>query len=172
VVFIVEILVYSKDKEEHAQHLPIVLQTLLEHQLYAKLKKCKFWLEEVELFRHVVSKEGIKVDPQKIKVIMEWHWPTNVTEVQSFFGLAGYYRRFVKDFSNITSPLINLLKKVVKFEWTNKWEEAFQELKNRLTSAPILNLPVEGEEYTVYSDASKCMLGCVLMQKDKVIAYA
>jgi len=129
-------------------------------------------LEEVVFLGHVVSKEGIKVDPQKIKAIMEWPRPTNVTEVRSFLGLAGYYRKFVKDFSKIASLLTNLLKKVVKFEWTNKCEEAFQELKNRLSSAPILTLLVEGEKYTIHSDASKNGLGCVLMLKDKVIAYA
>ena len=121
---------------------------------------------------HVVSKEGIKVDPQKIKAIIEWPRPTNGTEVRSLLGLAGYYRRFVKDFPKIAAPLTNLLKKVVKCESISKCEEAFQELKSRLTSGPILTLPVEGEEYIVYSDASKNGLGCVLMQKDKVIAYA
>ena len=112
------------------------------------------------------------MDPQKKKAIAEWPRSSNVMEVRSFLGLAGYYRIFVKDFSKITSPLSNLLKKVVKLEWTNKCEKAFQELKNRLTSASILTLPIEGEEYTTYSDASKNGLGCVSIQKDKVIAYA
>ena len=120
---------------------------------------------------HVVSKEGIKVDPQKIKAIIEWPRPTNGTEVRSLLGLAGYYRRFVKDFPKIAAPLTNLLKKVVKCESISKCEEAFQELKSRLTSGPILTLPVEGEEYIIYSYASKNGLTCVLMQKDKVIAY-
>jgi len=148
------------------------MQTLREHQLYAKLKKCEFWLEEIVFLGHVVSKEGIKVDPQKVKAIMDLPRPTNVTEIRNFLRLAGYYRRFIKDFSKISSPLTNLLKKVVKFEWSSKCEEAFQELKNRLTSAPILTLPVEGEEYIVYTNASKNGLGCVLMQGDRVIAYA
>jgi len=121
---------------------------------------------------HVVSKEGVRVDPQKIKAIIEWPKPTNVTEVRNFLGLVGYYKRFVKDFSKIPSPLTNLLKKVVKFEWTNRCEEPFQKLKNKLSSARILTLPVEGEEYTIYSDAPKDGLGYVLMQKDKVISYA
>jgi len=103
---------------------------------------------------------------------MEWPRPTNITEVISFLGLVGYYRRFVKDFPKIASPLTNLLKKVVKFEWMNKCKKAFQELKNRLTSAPILTLPMEGEEYTIYSDTSENGLGRVSMLKDKVIAYA
>ena len=108
-----------------------------------------------DIFGHVVSKEGIKVDPQKIKAVIEWRKPTNVTELRSFLGLAGYYRRFVKDFSRIAVPLTNLLKKTTKFEWSNKCEEAFQELKRRLTTAPVLTLPEEGKEYTIYSDASK-----------------
>jgi len=95
-----------------------------------------------------------------------------VTEVRSFLGAVGYYRRFVKNFLKITSPLTNLLKKTTKFEWSNKCEEAFQELKRRLTTAPILTLPKEGKEYTIYSDASKNRLGCALIQDDKVIAYA
>ena len=98
--------------------------------------------------------------------------PTNVKEVRSFLGLAGYYRRFVKDFSKIASPLTNLLKKTTKFEWSNKCEKAFQKLKRRLTTAPVLTLSEEGKEYTIYSDASKNGFGCVLMLDDKVIAYA
>jgi len=129
VVFIDDILVYSKDKEEHADHLRVVLQTLNEHQLYRKLKKCEFWLEEVVFLVHVVTKEGIKVDPQMMKAITDWSKPTNVTEIRSFLGLATYYRRFVKDFSKIASPLTNLLRKVNKFEWIEKCERAFQELK-------------------------------------------
>ena len=121
---------------------------------------------------HVVTKEGIKVDPQKVKEITEWPRPTNVTEIRSFLGLAGYYRRFIKDFSKIASPLTNLLKKVNKFEWTERCQKAFQELRQRLTTAPILTIPMEGKKYIVNSDASKNGLGYVLMQEDKVVAYA
>ena len=95
VVFIDDILVYSRTEEEHAEHLRIVLQTLREHKLYAKLSKCEFWLSEVTFLGHVISKEGIKVDPQKVKAIMEWTRSTNITEVRSFLGLVGYYLRFV-----------------------------------------------------------------------------
>jgi len=145
---------------------------LREHQLYGKLKKCEFWLEEAVFLGHVITKEGSKVDPQKVKAITEWPRPTNVTEIRSFLGLAGYYRRFVKDFSKIASPLTNLLKKANKFKWTERCQKAFQELRQPLTTAPILTLPMEGKEHTVYSDASKNGLGCVLMQADKVVAYA
>jgi len=146
VVFIDDILIYSKDIEKHANHLRTVLQTLREHQL----------LTEVTFLGHVITKEGIKVDPQKINAVVEWPRPTNMTEVRSFLGLVGYYRRFVKDFSKIAYPLTNLLKKTTKFEWLGKCEEAFQELKRRLTIAPILTLPEEGKEYTIYSDARRC----------------
>jgi len=116
VVFIGDILIYSKDKGEHTNHLRTMLQTLREHQLYAKLKNCEFWLTKVTFLGHVVIKEGIKVNPQKINAIVEWPRPINVTEVRSFLHLVGYYRRFVKDFSKIVSPLTNLLKKTTEFE--------------------------------------------------------
>ena len=172
IVFIDDILVYSKNKAEHAIHLRLVLQTLREHQLYAKFLKCEFWLEEVAFLGHVVSKKGIQVDPKKIEAIIEWPRPTIVTEVRSFMGLAGYYRRFVKDFSKIAAPLTRLTQKNVKFVWTDRCEEHFLLLKDLLTSAPILTLPSGDESYTVYCDASRVGLGCILMQNDRVVAYA
>ena len=117
VVFIDDILVYYKDAQEHEQHLRIVLETLREKRLYAKLNKCDFWLKEVSFIGHIVSVEGIRVDPIKIEVIVNWKPPRIVIEVRSFLGLAGYYRRFVKGFSVIASLLTKLLRKRVKFEW-------------------------------------------------------
>jgi len=105
VVFIDDILVYSKTKEEHEQHLRLVLQTLREHQLYAKFSKCEFWLDRVVFLGHVISAEGVQVDPKKVEAVMDWPRPKTVTEIRSFLGLAGYYRRFVKDFSRIAAPL-------------------------------------------------------------------
>jgi len=107
-----------------------------------------------------------------VKAIIEWPRPTNVSKIRSFLGLAGYYQRFVKDFSKITSPLTNLLKKAIKLEWITKCEREFQELRQRLTNALILTLQVEDKEYTTYNDASKNRLGCVLMQEDKVVPDA
>ena len=172
VVFIDDILVYSTEQSEHEHHLRVVLETLRKEQLYAKLSKCEFWLNSISFLGHVISDNGVAVDPQKIKAVSEWPRPTNVTEVRSFLGLAGYYRRFVEDFSRIAQPLTNLMKKTVRFQWNDKCERAFEELKKRLTTAPVLTLPVDGVEFEVYSDASKEGLGCVLMQQRKVIAYA
>ena len=114
-VFIDDILIYSKSKEDHKEHLGIVLKTLTEHKLYAKLKKCEFWMETVQFLGHVISAEGISVDSAKIATVVNWPKPTNVTEVRSFLGLAGYYRKFVQDFSRIAMPLTQLLKKDHQF---------------------------------------------------------
>ena len=171
IVFIDDILVYSSSKEEHAEHLRILLQTLREHQLYAKFIKCQFWLDRVTFLGHVVSAEGISVDPQKIEAIVDWKPPTNVTEVRSFLGLAGYYRKFVEGFSKIATPLTKLTRKEEKFIWSEACQNSFDELKQRLTTAPVLTLPSGSEGFTVYCDASRQGLGCVLMQRDRVIAY-
>ena len=138
VVFIDDILVYSKDRGNHDTHLQVVLETLRKEQLYAKLSKCEFWLNEVSFLRHIVSKEGIRVDPKKIEVVVEWKPPRNVTEVRSLLGLAGYYRRFVKGFSMTAAPMTRLLQKNAKFEWSEKCQISFDKLKAFLTEAPVL----------------------------------
>ena len=120
VVFLDDILVYSKDRESHETHLRAVLQTLRKERLYAKLSECEFWLSEVSFLGHIVSKERIRVDPKKIEVVVEWKPPRNVIEVRSFLGLADYYRRFVKGFSMIAAPMMRLLQKNVKYEWSEK----------------------------------------------------
>ncbi|XP_071900882.1 uncharacterized protein [Coffea arabica] len=172
VVFIDDILVYSKTREEHEQHLKLVLQTLRDHQLYAKFSKCEFWLEKISFLGHVISKEGITVDPAKVEAVAEWKRPENPTEIRSFLGLAGYYRRFIKDFSKLAGPLTDLTKKNGRFVWDTRCETSFQELKRRLTRAPVLALPNGKDSFTVYTDASKEGLGCVLMQNQNVIAFA
>ena len=172
IVFIDDILIYSESRQEHEEHLKIALRLLKEHKLYAKFSKCEFWLDKVHFLGHVVSREGIAVDPVKIEAVSKWAAPTNVTEIRSFLGLAGYYRRFVEGFSRLAAPLTALTRKGKKFEWSEKCAKSFQELKDRLTSAPILTLPNEGADYVIYSDASKLGLGAVLIQEGKVIAYA
>ncbi|KAL0295929.1 UNVERIFIED_CONTAM: Retrovirus-related Pol polyprotein from transposon [Sesamum radiatum] len=125
-------------------------------------------MEEIAFLGHVVSKEGVQPDPAKVKAIMEWEPPKNVLEVRSFLGLASYYRRCVKDFSVVAKPLTNFLKKNAPFNWNEKCAQSFEELKKRLTSAPILTLPSEDGGYVVYTDASRQGLGCVLMQHGKI----
>ena len=140
--------------------------------MFAKLRKCDFWLKEVSYLGHIVFAEGIRVDPTKIEEVVSWKPPRNVTEVRSFLGLAGYYRRFVKGFSIIASLLTNLLRKWVKFEWDDKCQSRFEQLKKILVEAPVLTQPTSGREYAMYSDASKFGLGCVLMQDGKLVTYA
>ncbi|GJR28724.1 putative nucleotidyltransferase, ribonuclease H [Tanacetum coccineum] len=172
IVFIDDILVYSKSEEEHEQHLRIVLEILRQKKLYAKFSKCEFWLQQVAFLGHIVSADGIIMDPSKVEAITKWPRPTTVTEVRSFLGLAGYYRRFVEGFSRLALPLTQLMRKGEKFVWTDERQESFEELKRRLVSAPILTLPSGSGGFQIYSDASKKGLGCVLMQHGKVIAYA
>jgi len=125
VIFIDDILVYSKSYEEHEQHLRQTLQTLRSRQLYAKLDKCDFWLKEVTFLGHVVSSKGIFVDPQKVGAVLRWERPTTVTEIHSFLGLAGYYRRFIEGFSTIATPLTRLTRKNIRWEWSKECDESF-----------------------------------------------
>ena len=138
VVFIDDILVYSRSGEEHAGHLRTVLQVLRDKEPYAKFAKCEFWMPEVAFLGHIVSAEGIKVNPAKIELVAAWTTPTNVKEVRSFLVLAGDYRRFVEGFSVIARPLTSLLRKTTRFVWSDQCRQSFEELKRRLTSAPIL----------------------------------
>ena len=163
IVFIDDILVYSSSSEEHSKHLRIVLQTLRERQLYAKLSKCRFWLDRVAFLGHVISFEGVSMDPQKIKAVVNWKPPKNVSKVISFLGLAEYYRKFVEGFSKIAAPLTKLTRKDVKYDWVDACQQSFEELKGRLTSASVLALPNGRDGFVVYSDVSRRGLGCVLM---------
>ena len=149
IVFIDDILVYSGSPEKHAEHLRTVLQILRERQLYAKFSKCQFLLDKVSFLSHVISAESISLDPQKIEAIVNWKPPTNVSEVRSFLGLAGYYRKFVEGFSKIATPLTNLLKKDQKFEWSDTCQHSLEELRQRLTTTPMLALPLGKDGYVV-----------------------
>jgi len=172
VVFIDDILIYSKTEEEHEEHLRLVLQKLREHQLYAKLSKCDFWLKEVSFLGHVISNGGVAVSPKNVADVLKWSPPQTVGEIRSFLGMAGYYRRFIEGFSSIAKPMTALLEKGKPFKWNEQCQASFEELKKRLTTAPILTLPDVTKSFSIYCDASKQGLGCVLMQEGKVIAYA
>ncbi|WVZ76151.1 hypothetical protein U9M48_024149 [Paspalum notatum var. saurae] len=172
VVFIDDILVYSKSEKEQEEHLRIVLPRLRELKLYAKFSKCAFWLKEVSFLGHILSEKGVAVDPSKVDDVLNWKQPEIVTEIRSSLGLAGYYRRFIKDFSKTAKPMISLTKKNAKYLWSPKCEEAFQTLKRLLTSTPVLAQPDVTKPFDVYCDASGNGLGYVLMQEGRVIAYA
>ncbi|GJU71432.1 hypothetical protein Tco_1262837 [Tanacetum coccineum] len=172
IVFIDDILIYSKTKEEHDAHLRLILELLKKEELYAKFSKCDFWLSKVQFLGHMIDSEGIRVDPAKIESIKDWESPKTPTEIRQFLGLAGYYQRFIEGFSKISMPMMKLTQKSVKFNWGEKEETAFQTLKKKLCSAPILALPEGSKNFVVYCDASHKGLGAVLMQKEKVIAYA
>jgi hypothetical protein len=172
VVFIDDTLIYSKSEEGHAEHLRIVLQVLKDKKLYAKLSKCEFWLKEVSFLGHIISGSGIAVDPSKVEAISQWETPKSVTEIRSFLGLAGYYCRFMEGFLKIALQLTQLTCKGKAFVWDAQCENSFNELKRRLTTAPILILPKSDEPFVVYCDASKLGLRGVLMQDGKVVAYA
>jgi hypothetical protein len=129
-VFINDILIYSKNEKEHAEHLRIVLQHLRDHKLYAKFSKCEFWLDSLKLLGHTISKEGIFVDPNKVQEVLDWKASKSVHQIRSFLGLAGYYRHFILDFSRIAKLMTELLKKGVKFVWSEACEKAFHTLKN------------------------------------------
>ncbi|KAL4013253.1 hypothetical protein IC575_025415 [Cucumis melo] len=164
--------IYSKTEAEHEEHLRMVLQTLRNNKLYAKFSKCEFWLKQVSFLGHVVSKAGVSVDPAKIEAVTSRTRPSTVSEVRSFLGLAGYYRRFVEHFSRIATPLTQLTRKGAPFVWSKACEDSFQNLKQKLVTAPVLTVPDGSGSFVIYSDASKKGLGCVLMQKGKVVAYA
>nr|GEZ71266.1 putative reverse transcriptase domain, aspartic peptidase domain protein [Tanacetum cinerariifolium] len=141
IVFIDDILVYSKTREGHEDHLRIVLEILRQKKLYAKFSKCDFWLGQVAFLGHILSADGITMDPTMVEAITKWPRPTTVTEVRSFLGLASYYRRFVEGFSLLALPLMKLMRKGEKFVWNEEREKSFEELKRRLVSSPVLTLP-------------------------------
>src|SRR5574338_879179 len=172
VVFIDDILVYSKSEKDHAKHLHLVLSRLRAQNLKAKFSKCTFWQDEVKFLGHIVSQQGVSVDPNKFMAVQSWSRPKSVTEVRSFLGMAGYYRRFIKDFARIATPMTKLTKKEQPYVWTEKCEQAFESLKKVLMEAPVLQVPEGNEGLVVYTDASGSGLGAVLMQHGRVIAYA
>ena len=153
-VFIDDILIYSKTKEEHEEHLRLVLQKLREHQLYAKLSKCDFWLKEVSFLGHVISNGGV-VCPKNVADVLKWSPPQTVGEIRSFLGMAGYYRRFIEGFSSIAKPMTALLEKGRPFKWIDQCQASFEELKKRLTIALVLALTDVAKSFSIYCDAPR-----------------
>ncbi|GJU19453.1 putative reverse transcriptase domain-containing protein [Tanacetum coccineum] len=155
IVFIDDILIYSKSEEEHEVHLKTILDLLKKEKLYAKFSKCEFWLQEVQFLGHVVNRDGIHVDPSKVESVKNWKTPESPTEIRSFLGLAGYYQRFIENFSKIAKPLTLLTQKNKTYVWGNEQDEAFRILKEKLCNAPVLALPDGPDDFVVYCDASK-----------------
>jgi hypothetical protein len=140
-VFFDDILVYSATLAEHIEHLKLVLQLLAKDKWQVKLSKCTFAQQKLTYLGHIISADGIATDPSKIAAVQSWPLPESVKDVRSFLGLAGYYRKFVKNFVVIAKPLTNLLKKHVMFVWTQEHTDAFHALKHSLVSAPVLAMP-------------------------------
>ncbi|GJV58983.1 putative reverse transcriptase domain-containing protein [Tanacetum coccineum] len=172
IVFIDDIVIYFRNKEEHANHLRIIFELLKKEKLYAKFSKCDFWIHIVQFLGYLIDSQGLHVDPAKIEAVKNWASPTTPTEICQFLGLASYYRRFIEGFSKIAKSLTELTQKNKKYIWGEYQESAFQLLKQKLWEAPILALPEGNDDFVVYCDASHQGLGAVLMQREKVIAYA
>jgi hypothetical protein len=172
VVFIGDIFIYSKSDSDHEEHLRLVLQKLRDNQLYAKYSKCEFLIDEVSFLGHIISNGGISVDPAKVKEIVVWSIPTTVMEIQSFLGVARYYRRFIEGFLKIAKPMTSLLEKGREFKWDEKCQDSFDQIKKRLMSPPVLVMPDPQKGFDIYCDACGQGLGCVLMQEGHVITYA
>ena len=170
-VFLDDIFVYSKNGEKHEQHLRKTLEKLREHKLYGKKSKCFFAKDKLVYLGRVISKDGIHIDPDKARLIFEWPTPKNVREVRGFIGLAQYERKHIKDFSKIASPLTDLTKLDKQFIWTEKCQQAFDTIKDKVAENCILKIPEMGKPFVVTCDASGTQLGCVLFQDGRVVEY-
>lgn len=170
-VFFDDILIYSEDFEQHLNHVRLVLELLLKDSWQIKLSKCSFAQNQLTYLGHVISASGVATDPAKIQAVANWSSPTSIKDLRSFLGLAGYYRRFVRNFGLLAKPLTSLLKKGTVFVWTAAHESTFQALKTALVSAPVLALPDFSKPFCLETDASKLGIGAVLMQDGHPIAY-
>lgn len=166
----VDILIYSKNMQEHLEHVRLVLSTLRQHQLYMKRSKCSFAQTQLEYLGHIISDHGVSTDPSKTKAMLHWPTPTNVTELRGFLGLTGYYRKFLKHYGLIAKPFTQLLKKKM-FQWDSVAQQAFEELKMAMSNTPVLALPDFKETFVVETDACDLGVGAVLLQKEQPIAY-
>ncbi|GJP75890.1 hypothetical protein CLOP_g6293 [Closterium sp. NIES-67] len=164
VVYLDDIRIYSRGMKQHVEHLRRVFEILRRERFYVKLSKTEFALEKVQFLGHMVSARGVHVDPKKIEAVRPWKTPENVKELQQFLGLANYYNRFVPQYAKIAAPLTNVLKKNTPYKWEPKHQEAVEQLKQALTSAPVLILPDPERDYVIEADASDQAVGAVLMQ--------
>src|ERR1035438_4389434 len=164
VIYIDDILIFSKSKEEHAGHVQHVLEKLCQNKLFAKLSKCDFAKDKVEYLGHIVSAQGIHPDPKKVSVIKDWPRPKSVHELQHFLGMVNFYRRFMEKFAHVAQPLTDLLLQECPFEWHDREQGAFEQLKGALMKTPVLLLPNLNMPFTVTTDASQIAIGAVLTQ--------
>lgn len=169
-IFFDDILVYSVDWQSHLAHLHEVLHILEKHQFFAKFSKCTFGVNKADYLGHIISKEGVAVDPSKITAILEWAIPNNLAALRGFLGLTGYYRRFVRNYALVAGPLTDLLKKD-NFHWDATAQQAFDALKGAMTSLPVLVLPDFASLFEVTTDASSSAVGVVLSQNGYPIAF-
>jgi hypothetical protein len=171
VVYLDDILIFSKTVKEHLSHLRQVLRTSRENQFYANPKKCDFMKEEISFLGHRVSANGLKVDPERVRAVADWKVPKDVHGVCSFFGLANYFRRFLQGYSKMVNPLTNLTRKDKRWKWTKECQEAFEKVKHAVTHAPVL-APLElGKPFKMVLDASCVGLGAVPLQNGRSVAF-
>jgi hypothetical protein len=170
-VFMDDILVYSKTMEDHVQHLREVFTILQNHQLYVKKSKCSFAQTQLEYLGHVISSQGVATDPTKITAVAAWPTPIDIKQLRGFLGLSGYYRKFIRNYGSISKLLSDLLKKDALYTWTPHLQESFDALKQALITAPVLALPDFSKNFTIETDASDKGIGAVLMQNGHPIAY-
>jgi hypothetical protein len=169
-LFMNDILIYSRTLDDHVQHIRLVLQTLLQHKLFLKFKKCAFAQQNIEYLGHVISNDGVSTDPSKIDAMVNWHVPKSLTEVRGFLGLTGYYRKFVRNYGILAKPLTSLLKSKT-FSWSKEADDAFQALKQAMTFVPVLTLPDFSISFEIETDACDRGVGAVLIQNGHPVAF-
>jgi hypothetical protein len=169
-LFMNDILIYSRTLDDHVQHIRLVLQTLLQHKLFLKFKKCAFAQQNIEYLGHVISNDGVSTDPSKIDAMVNWHVPKSLTEVRGFLDLTGYYRKFVRNYGILAKPLTSLLKSKT-FSWSKEADDAFQALKQAMTFVPVLTLPDFSISFEIETDACDRGVGAVLIQNGHPVAF-